>query len=144
MKLTLNEKEYRVEFHHKTKLGKRAGLRNAPVKAVTTCVLIRDNLIAIENALCSEQDNFCRRDGRLHAFEKLLRYCGALRDVAADLWVEYLKIDPPVPPRLRKETLPAEERERLKEAGQANKVERRMQRKLARDAAKRRLHFARP
>jgi hypothetical protein len=134
--LIVDNQIYRVEFHHKTKLGKRAGLRKAPLKAITTCVLVRDNLIAIENALCAESDNFCRRDGRVKAFDKLLRYCGALRAVAADLWIEYLKIDPPPAPRARKEKLPPMERERRKAAGQEGKVERRLERKLSRQRVK--------
>lgn len=132
MILTVNDQKYRIEFHHKTKLGKRAGLRKAPLKAITTCVLVRDNLIAIENTLCAESDNFCRRDGRVKAFDKLLRYCGALRGVAADLWTEYLKADPPPVHRENAPEFSPEEKARRKAAGQDGKVQQRLERKLSR------------
>jgi hypothetical protein len=96
MTLTVGEQTFRLEFRYVTKLGKRAQLHRGPIKAVTTAVLIAGAprfrtapLVAIDNALCSEADNFSRTEGRMRAFKKLLEHCGALRDMRGDLWEEF-------------------------------------------------------
>lgn len=89
--LYVGHKAYNVEFRHITKYGKNPQLRSrAPLKAVTTCVLVDHDFIAIDNALCSEMDNFCRQEGRLRSLRKLLRHCAALRDMAPQIWIHYL------------------------------------------------------
>ena len=89
--IRIGEDSYTIEFRHLTKLGKRPALRKAPVKAVTTCVIVVRSphghlkLIAIDNAICSDADNFSRLRGRWLAFKKTLERCGALKKVAFEL-----------------------------------------------------------
>ncbi len=41
-------KEYHIEFRHITKYGKNAQLRSrAPIRAISTCVIVSDYFIAI-------------------------------------------------------------------------------------------------
>jgi hypothetical protein len=98
MNLTVKDQKFELEFRHVTKLGKHAQLHKGSVKAVTTCVLMSGaprfskGLIAIDNALCVDGDNFSRREGRNRAFRKLLDHCGALRDLRVDLWEQYNRV----------------------------------------------------
>lgn len=93
--IRIGEDSYTIEFRHLTKLGKRPALRKAPVKAVTTCVIVVHGpdehlkLIAIDNAICSDADNFSRPRGRWLAFKKTLERCGALKNVAFELGSAY-------------------------------------------------------
>ena len=137
MNLTVNDKQYRIEFRYITKLGKLAQLHRGPIKAITTCVVIEigGSFIAIDNTLCLDSDNFSRREGRLRSLNKLLDHCGLLRAVKPDFFNEYIKLDPgppPQPPRPPKPRLSAERIAELKAAGQVNKIERRLKRKAAR------------
>jgi hypothetical protein len=134
-KLTVNEKTYRIEFRHISKLGKRSQLHRGSVQAVTTCVVIADDFIAIDNALCVDGDTFSRRVGRLRSLLKLLDHCGPLRAIKTDFVNAYVEnLDPqPVPPEPRPQVIISSERKaELKAAGQAGKVERRLDRKNAR------------
>lgn len=81
MKISIGGRLYTISFRHKTQLGKRAALhRRSPVKAVTICAITvqKDSgaleLVAIDCTLCSLQDNFERRKGRILALEKTLKY----------------------------------------------------------------------
>lgn len=116
---------YFVEFRHVTKLGKRRELYDrCPVKAVTTCAIYAEGkFIAIGNAICANDDNFSRREGRLKAFDKALRHCGAFNGMKAALVEAYLQIDPD-PPARQREQLSLEEKEQRKAAGTATFVER--------------------
>jgi hypothetical protein len=94
MILSVNDQSFVLRFRYITKLGKRAELRHGPVRAVTTAVLLASgprftNLVAIDNALCSEADNFSRKEGRARAFKKLLDHCGALREFRVPLWLQF-------------------------------------------------------
>lgn len=96
MDLIVGDQTYRVEFRYVTKLGKRPELRSGAVKAVTTAVLIagapryRTPLVAIDNALCSDTDNFSRNEGRMRSFKKLLDRCGAIQPrEKAELWLAF-------------------------------------------------------
>ena len=97
IKLNVNGVEYNLEFRHVTKLGKRAQLHRGSVKAVTTCVITTENWIAIDNSLCTDSDNFSRREGRWRALRKLLDHCGALKEIRLALWAAYLALDPGIP-----------------------------------------------
>ena len=133
--------EYFVEFRHVTKLGKRRELYDRyPVKAVTTCVIVvkttpwtgaeqdegEIRFIAIGNAICANDDNFSRREGRLKAFDKALRHCGAFsgrNGLKAALIEAYLQIDSDPPVREHKPLSP-EEIDRRRVWGSAIYVER--------------------
>lgn len=101
--LKVNGTDYKIEFRHVTKLGKRAQLHRGSVKAVTVCVVTTDKWQAIDVALCADSDNFSRWQGRHCALLKLLEHCRALKDDAPPLLGKYLEIDPyPVrPPKVR-------------------------------------------
>ena len=128
IELTVNDREFSVEFRHVTKLGKRRELFDrCPVKAVTTCVIlateklelddpIRVSFIAIGNAICANNDNFSRRAGRLRAFDKALRHCGAFNGIRSALVEAYLQVDPD-PPVRQHESLSLEEIEQRRAAG---------------------------
>jgi len=108
LKLLLNDKSYIVEWRHIKKGGKRAQLHRGHVKAVSTCVIVCQNIaqespdgaitkinfIAIDNALCSDLDNFSRREGRKLSLRKVLKHCGALKDVRVEIWEHWRKKDP--------------------------------------------------
>lgn len=128
MDLTVNNKQYRIEFRHISKHGKRAQLHKGSVQAVTTCVLIADQFIAIDNALCSASDLFSRREGRMRALNKLLDHCGPMRAIKGDFFSAYLKLDPEPVLVERHARLTDEQRAELKAAGQAGKLERRRHR----------------
>jgi len=99
--IEIEDRTYVLEFRHKTTKVKRRNKQVLPpelspkgsVRAITTCVLIalKDDpesniqFVGIENAVCSKDDPFSRRMGRQRAFDKLLRTCGALKDVKAQL-----------------------------------------------------------
>ena len=130
--LLINGRKYSIEFRHVTKLGKRAQLYSrAPVAAVTTCVILQHNegkdpVIAIDNSICSNDDNFSRYEGRVRALHKALDHCGALRDDKAALLQEYLEIETggqAGPPRRQK--MPDAEKDRLRLAGEPKRIERR-------------------
>ncbi len=87
--LTVNGTDYKLEFRHVTKMGKRAQLHRGSVKAVTTCVITTENWIAIDKSLCTDEDNFSRREGRWRALRKLLDHCGALKEIRLQLWAAY-------------------------------------------------------
>jgi len=94
VQLNVCGKTYKVEFRHVTKLGKRRELyARAPIKAITTCVVVAldDNFIAIDNAICAEGDNFSRKEGRNRAFNKVLAHHTPLREIKSKLLGEYLK-----------------------------------------------------
>jgi len=114
LKLDIDDRSYILEFRHVTKTGKRAQLHRGSVKAVTTCVIVcyghlpHDNVlgpeiqfIAIDNALCSDSDNFWRREGRKRSLRKCLQHCGALKNVREQLWAAWLAKDP-APDRIYK------------------------------------------
>jgi hypothetical protein len=109
---------YFVEFRHVTKLGKRRELYDrCPVKAVTTCAIYAEGgFIAIGNAICANDDNFSRREGRLKAFDKALRHCGAFNGIKAALTEAYLQVDPD-PPIIQRGQLSPEEIEQRRAAG---------------------------
>jgi hypothetical protein len=66
---------------------------------VTTCVIVAGGprfrtgdgspLTAIDNALCSDDDNFSVAEGRARSLLKLLDHCGALRNSRVDIWEAY-------------------------------------------------------
>ncbi len=130
MTFEIADKSYRFDFHHiRRGSGKKCRLHQGPVKAVSVCVLVcqdRDsgNIVwtASELALCSEQDDFSKRAGRIQTVDKLLRYSGALRgqpEIRQRLQAEYLKADPPpcfTPPPPRRK-LTAEEKSALCQSG---------------------------
>jgi len=95
MLITLADHKFNILFHHKTKLGRRPQLYRGSVRAVTTCVVFASgpgfpgNLVAIDNALCSEEDTFSRPYGCALALKYLLDYNSALRNFRAELWNEY-------------------------------------------------------
>lgn len=92
LQLTVCGKTYKVEFRHVTKLGKRRELyERAPIKAITTCVVVADGFIAIDNAICSDQDNFSRKEGRDRAFNKVLAHHTPLREIKLAMLNEYLR-----------------------------------------------------
>jgi hypothetical protein len=73
IKIELEGTTYRVEFRHCTKVGKHHLLgKHSPVNAITTCVIACDDFIAIENAVCSAEDTFCRAWGRSLALSKAI------------------------------------------------------------------------
>jgi hypothetical protein len=111
--LTLITKGHRllIEWRHISKMGKRAQLHKGAVKAITTCTVVAlrsehndVEFIASDTTLCSEADNFSRREGRKRSLRKLLSHCGALKDVREFIWAEWLKRDP-APERVYKEKL---------------------------------------
>lgn len=107
--LALDDSIYHVEFRHVRKDGAHPALgRNAPIAAITTCVIIATKageplglepseilFTAIGNAICALDDAFSRRKGRLLSFYKAVTHCGALRDVREALLAAYLNHDPP-------------------------------------------------
>jgi len=130
--LLVNNTPYRIEFRHISKHGKRAQLHKGSVQAVTTCVVMAENFIAIDNALCVEGDVFSRREGRMRALNKVLDHCAPLRKIKSDFFNEYVKIDPDPKPVLRRERLSQEKVAELKACGQEGKALRRNRRKEAR------------
>jgi hypothetical protein len=111
---------FRIEFRHITKLGKHRQLFDrAPIKAVTTCVIATDTFIAIDNAICANEDNFSRRQGRIRALDKVLKHCGALKKVSAALMSYYItSVDPPTPVTVIKPSLSEAERQTRIQAGE--------------------------
>ena len=107
MIIDLNDKRYTIEFRHLSSIGKRAQIHRAPLKAVTTCVIIvqfipvqdtsaigKIHLVAIDNALCAMSDNYSRRHGRAEALRKALERCGAFDDdTRLALWSRYHGIE---------------------------------------------------
>lgn len=99
VKLFVDNRLYFVEFRHITKFGKKAQLHSrAPISAVTTCSIIlvdangEPEFVAMDSAICSNEDNFWRMEGRLRSLKKVLRHCGALRGHRDNLWHEYQKV----------------------------------------------------
>lgn len=107
LSIKINDRLFVVEFRHVTMSGKRRQLYDrSPVKAISTCVIAcfdtepTDSgasalkFIAIDNSICALSDNFSRREGRKNAVRKVLKHCGALKQVAQELWTAYLLADP--------------------------------------------------
>jgi hypothetical protein len=92
--LTVGGKEYKVEFRHLIREGKKPGLgRNCPVRAITTAVIVGDGFIAIDSAVCSNTDNFSREVGRNRALWKALKHA-PLKDVRATFFSIYMEHRP--------------------------------------------------
>ena len=109
IRLSIEDRIYHVEFRHTQREGKHPALGpRAPIRAITTCVIIIaiDPLItvndlpgilftAIGTALCANDDDFSRQTGRHVAFSKAVTQCGALRGVKMALTAAYLEHDAP-------------------------------------------------
>jgi hypothetical protein len=90
--LSVDGKTYKVEFRHVTKVGKRKQLYDrAPIDAVTTCVIVADDFIAIDNAICAKGDRFSYNEGRLRSFRKVIRHCRMFVGSRNNLWWEFLR-----------------------------------------------------
>lgn len=117
--LSVAGKTYTVEFRHITKLGKRHELyQRAPIKAITTCVVVADGFIAIDNSICADGDNFSRQEGRDRAFNKVLMHHTPLRKIKSELLGEYLKSTGRPKPAPTVALLSPEERQRRIDAGE--------------------------
>ncbi len=122
LKLIADGRTYAIEFRHVTKLGKRAQLyARSPIKAITTCVVVAENFIAIDNAICAQDDNFSRAEGRDRALSKILKHCGALKHVQQHLLAEYLKATNGQKPKAQRLKMSAEERQKKIESGSATR-----------------------
>ncbi len=94
--VTVGDRNYAIEFRHITKLGRRA--QHYGIKSITTCVIVSDKFIALDHAICSENDNFSRAEGRDRAFHATVKNCGALKKVREEFVAAYEKAtDPPDP-----------------------------------------------
>jgi hypothetical protein len=99
MVFTLGNHNFRILFHHKTKLGEpgeRRRLHQGSIKAVTTCVLIGTGpafsggeFYAIDNALCVDEDCFSRPFGCALSLKYLLDYNRSLAEFREALWEAY-------------------------------------------------------
>ena len=91
--LSVAGKIYKVEFRHVTRLGKRHELSDkSPIKAITTCVIVSDDLIAIASAVCADGPiNFSRQMGRDLALDKVLARRSELRAVRMSFVDAYVK-----------------------------------------------------
>lgn len=129
-RVEINGVEYLIEFRHVAKVGKHRQLFDrAPIRAVTTCVIATDTFIAIDNAICANEDNFSRRQGRIKALQKVIKHCGALRDVAPILMNWYLTTVDPAPAMIRIHTplTDADKRELIR-LGEQTRNERKVRR----------------
>ncbi len=96
IRITLENKTYAIEFRHIRQAGKRPRLgRRAAIRAVTTCAIVACNddvpavaFIAIDNAVCDDEDNFSRHQGRDLALRKTLQQ-GVFREVGQRIMDEY-------------------------------------------------------
>ncbi len=119
LKLTVAEKEYRVEFKHLLSYGKRPALRrDGEIKAMTMCLVSCENFAAMDISACDRFDNFSRREGRWRAFNKVLARCAPLRNLALDFEAAMLELDPEPEPVIKiVKVLSIEEKAALIEAG---------------------------
>ncbi len=122
-KLTIYGKEYKLEFRHvRPKAPAGDGDRRSP-GAITTCVIVADDFIAIDNAVCANGDNFSRRTGRLLALKKVVTNCGALREMQQAFLSQYIQASPPKPVKVRRPLSEAVRQARI-DAGLAKRMER--------------------
>ncbi len=106
MKVNCKGVDYQVEFRHIRQH------RLKEVSMITTCVLICDRFVVIENSVCSSLDNFSRPDGRKLALEKIFKYCRALSlEERFELHQAILAMIPERAPKPRPEKIPLSEEE---------------------------------
>jgi hypothetical protein len=124
--IIIDGKVYRLEFRHKTVAGHPPEFHpklhpKGSVRAITTCVLVGDDFIAIENAVCSMDDCFSRKEGRRVAFQKLLKTVGRLQgtpktEITFQPALKHLWAGPPKPKAPRPKPTAAELVERQRRA----------------------------
>lgn len=79
--IIIDSQPYRLEFRHKTAMGKHPELHpKGSVRAITVCTLVGEEFIASDMAICSMADTFSRKEGRRVAFQKLLKSVGRLKE----------------------------------------------------------------
>ncbi len=128
--LTVGTETYGVEFRHRTQRlsphqKRPPGLsERAPVKGITTCVIVNGHQVGIGTALCVTGDNFSRRMGMDRSFIRAAGDC-KLWDAEA-LFHAYNEQWPakPVLPEAQRVVLSEERRLELVAAGAAKRHER--------------------
>lgn len=88
--LSVLGKEYKIEFRHLIRDGKRAQLgNNCPIRGVTTAAVIGDGFIVMDTAVCFDADNFSREAGRNRALWKALNHA-PLKTVSSVFMSKYI------------------------------------------------------
>jgi hypothetical protein len=105
--IILDGRVFEIAFRHtRYEHGATHALkRHAPVRAITTCVVIVHNqvcgeieYVALGNAVCLREDQFSRHFGRHAAVLNAVTHCGALLlDDKFNLLRQYALVDPQPP-----------------------------------------------
>jgi hypothetical protein len=127
MTITIGDKAYRLTFQHFNTKGKTGWMHpEAPrygIGAITVCTV---TCIAASEAIlydvadfdiCSKVDQFSKEKGRERALRKLIKHCGALREVEPALMAAYLGKQKPKPALRLAKKLTEEEKAALIAAG---------------------------
>jgi len=90
MKFTFKGKEYRICFQHNTSSFDKLGNRQ---DRATFCTIyetgLKDRLIAEEEALCHDNDNFSRAVGRKISLARALALASADKEFRRTAWMAY-------------------------------------------------------
>lgn len=80
--------KYRIEFKHlnrASKYGSKRLWRVTGFRAMTTCVIVTGDVVAIEHVFCSELDNFSKEKGRIKALSGALHCPRIPREHVAEI-----------------------------------------------------------
>lgn len=122
---------YLIEFRHMQtegsghRLHKKHRIRGITQVAVSKVARDagRPEFTAQDCAVCILGDRFCYRDGRIESLRNVLHFCPLLRDVANEIWAQYLVLDPE-PAEKVKVGFSAEEKQAAISAGSEKRAER--------------------